>query len=75
MKQAKEIKLRMPRLIPTAGVALAALPGVVWSHPGHGLDGVWVHDVLHGLTVVCAIALVSLLTVGFMRRRRSNKHR
>lgn len=54
-------------------VIAVVAPGLVWSHPGHGLDGLWVHDMLHGATAVLAIALVTLLTVGFIRHRRQKK--
>ncbi len=55
--------------------ALSTLPAMAWSHPGHGLDGLWGHDMLHGATAVFAIALVALLTVRFVRQRKARKHR
>lgn len=60
---------------PCMGVALVSLPGLAWSHPGHGLDGLWAHDVLHGATAVLAVALVTLLAVGFIRHRRQKQRR
>lgn len=54
-------------------VALTIVPVLAWSHPGHGLDGLWVHDMLHGASAVFAIALVTLLIMRFARHRSQKK--
>ncbi|MBC54773.1 MAG: hypothetical protein CMQ34_13155 [Gammaproteobacteria bacterium] len=73
MKDTTTLSNRSARLGVLAGVAATALPGTAWTHPGHGLDGLWVHDVLHGVTAMLAITLVTLLTVGVVRHRRHRK--
>ncbi len=52
---------------------LSAIPVLAWSHPGHGLDGLWLHDALHAATAAFAIALVVLLAVQYVRHRKSDK--
>lgn len=73
MKDTKTKSNRPARAACLASVAAAVSPGMAWTHPGHGLDGLWVHDVLHGVTAVLAITLVTLLTVGVVRHRRHKK--
>lgn len=75
MKKMIAMITKITRANMTAGLVATALPGLAWSHPGHGLDGLWVHDMLHGATVVFAVVLVTLLTVGFIRHRRQKKRR
>ena len=72
----KEIAVETSHRVVTCLAAvflLSATPVLAWSHPGHGLDGLWLHDVLHGVTAAFAIALVVMLTVQYVRRRKSNK--
>jgi membrane protein DedA with SNARE-associated domain len=57
----------------SASLFLTALPALAWSHPGHGLDGLWAHDLLHGATAVVAIVLIVTLTVRFVRIRKHRK--
>lgn len=75
MKKMIAMITKITRATLMASVAVTALPGLAWSHPGHGLDGLWVHDMLHGATVVFAVVLATLLTVGFIRHRRQKKRR
>ncbi|MEX0740367.1 MAG: hypothetical protein WD071_13575 [Pseudohongiella sp.] len=56
-----------------AVILLSALPGLAWSHPGHGLDGLWIHDFLHAATAGLVIALVVMLSIRFIRRKRSRR--
>lgn len=53
-----------------ATILMLALPALAWAHPGHGLDDLWVHDMLHGATALAAIALAVLLAVRFVRNRK-----
>lgn len=73
MKDTNTVNIKTATASWFVSVVAVIVPGPAWSHPGHGLDGLWVHDVLHGATVVLAIALVTLLTVGFIRQRRQKK--
>lgn len=73
MKTTTVINTKRNRTPLAVTVALMTMPALAWSHPGHGLDGLWGHDMLHGATVVSVVALVSLLTVRFVRHHRHKK--
>jgi hypothetical protein len=75
------MKITSVRNLKNAGAAsllLWTLPGLAAAHPGHGLDGLWVHGLIHGVTVVLAISLVALLIPASLRairhRRQKNRH-
>lgn len=54
-------------------IVISTMPALAWSHPGHGLDGLWAHDMVHTATAVLAIALVVTVAVRLGRNRRQKK--
>lgn len=57
------------------GLALMLLPTLGLTHPGHGLDGLIVHDVLHVLTALSVTALLLTLCLrGYHRFSKRNRN-
>lgn len=69
----KAVKVLKTGNLLAVSIVIFSLPALAWSHPGHGLDGLWAHDMLHTATAVLAIALVVTVAVRFRRNKRQKK--
>lgn len=58
-----------------AAWALMLVPSIALTHPGHGLDGLIVHDVLHVLTALSVTALLLMVCLrGYHRFLKRNRN-